>query len=243
MTVLKFSLMENRKEGSSNRQIESDLITIMLADDHPLVRQALKNLMETQDRMRVVAEAANGEDAVKLAEKLQPDVIIMDIENPALNGLEATRQIKTRFPRINILVLAVHSDKEHILGFLNAGATGYLSRVIFGEDLIRAIDAVSAGASVITPSILRQILKLVPREPTITVEVRPGVKLTPRKQFILMLVARGMSNKEIAVELNLSLRTIKAHLAEIFSIIGVSSRTEAIVTGLKSGFISVDKLG
>lgn len=235
--------MARQNEDIQANQSDQDIITVMLADDHPLVRQALKSLLATHPNMKIVGEAANGDEAVKLAAKIQPNVIIMDIGMPIMNGLEATRKIKAKYPNIAILVLTVHTDREHILGILEAGAAGYLTKVVFGEDVIRAIEAIVAGEAVLTPSILQQILKSVPREPTRSVALSSGVNLTPREQLILKLAAQGRSNKDIAVELNLSIRTIKAHLADIFAKIGVSSRTEAVVSGLKIGILTLNDLG
>jgi two-component system, NarL family, response regulator LiaR len=240
--VLQLSRMTNRSGETNSLAGETDIITVMLADDHPLVRQALKNLLETRSNMRIIAEAADGEEALKLAAKFQPRVIIMDIGMPVMNGLEATRKIKARYPNIAILVLTVHTDREHILGILEAGAAGYLTKVVFGDDVIRAIEAIVAGEAVLTPLVLQQILKSIPREPDKAILLSSGDNLTPREQLILKLAARGKSNKDIASELNLSVRTIKAHLADIFSKIGVSSRTEAVVSGLKSGILTLRDL-
>ena len=235
--------MLDKLEKNSLNQGEIEPITILLADDHPLVRQALKNLLSSQPDMKVIGEAANGEEAVRLAGELQPAVIIMDIGMPVMNGLEATRQIKVNNPNIAILVLTVHTDKEHVIGILDAGAAGYLTKVVFGDDVIRAIQAIVAGEAVLTPSILQQILKVVPKETTRPVILPPGLSFTPREQIILKLAARGLSNKDIASELNLSVRTVKAHLVDLFSKIGVGSRTEAVVTGLKMGFLTLNDLG
>jgi DNA-binding NarL/FixJ family response regulator len=235
--------MLDKPEKNSTAQVETEPITVLLADDHPLVRQALKNLLETQPDMKVIGEAANGEEAVRLARDLQPRVVIMDIGMPVMNGLEATRQIKINNPNIAILVLTVHTDKEHVIGILDAGAAGYLTKVVFGDDVIRAIQAIVAGEAVLTPSILQQILKVVPREPARPAVLPLGVSFTPREQVILKLAAKGLTNKDIASELNLSVRTVKAHLVDIFSKIGVGSRTEAVVTGLKIGFLTLNDLG
>lgn len=240
--VLKLALMTSKSGEISSNQSDTEIIRVMLVDDHPLVRQALKNLLETQPNMKIIAEAANGEEAVRLAAKERPNVIIMDIGMPVMNGLEATRKIKTNNPNIAILVLTVHTDREHILGILDAGAAGYLTKVVFGDDVIRAIEAVVAGEAVLTPSILQQILKSVPREPAGAVTLSSGGNLTPREQLILKLAARGKSNKDIALELKLSVRTVKAHLADIFAKIGVGSRTEAVVTGLKCGILTMNDL-
>jgi NarL family two-component system response regulator LiaR len=218
------------------------MINVMIADDHPLVRHALKNLIETQADMKVIAEASNGEEAIKLAKELLPDVIIMDIGMPVMNGLEATRQIKTQCPSIAILVLTVHTDKEHVLGILEAGAAGYLTKVVFGNDVIHAIQAIFAGEAVLTPSILQQILGSVTRDSVKTVSSLASNKLTPREIHLLKLAAKGLSNKNIATQLNLSESTVKSYLVDIFSKINVSSRTEAVITGIKAGFINLSDL-
>jgi two-component system, NarL family, response regulator LiaR len=219
-----------------------DTINILIVDDHPLVRQALKQLIETQSDMKVIGEACNGQEAIKLAGELLPDVVIMDIGMPVLNGLEATRRIKAEFPKIAILVLTVHTDKEHVLGILEAGAAGYLTKVVFGNDVIRAIQAIVAGEAVLTPIILQQILSSVVHQNTEKVSVTIPGNLTPREVFILKLAAKGLSNKSIAMQTNLSERTVKSYLVDIFSKIHVSSRTEAVITGLKAGFISLNDL-
>jgi DNA-binding NarL/FixJ family response regulator len=217
------------------------LITILLADDHPLVRHALKNLIEPQADMKVIGEAANGQQAIALAGELLPNVIIMDIGMPEVNGLEATRQIKAQNPNIAILVLTVHTDKEHVIGILEAGAAGYLTKVVFGDDIIRAIRAIAAGEAVLTPSILQEILKYVHPERTKPSPVGT-CNLTAREIYILKQAAKGLSNKNIAANLNLSECTVKSYLVDIFSKINVSSRTEAVMTGLKAGFITISDL-
>jgi DNA-binding NarL/FixJ family response regulator len=151
----------------------------MTADDHPLVRNALKSLINNHPGMKVVAEACNGEEAVALADQLQPDVVIMDISMPVMNGLEATRQIKARHPGIAILALTVHTDKEHVLGILEAGAAGYLTKVAFDDDILCAIQSIATGEAVLTPSILQQILSSRPAEIEKVLASTDGFALTP----------------------------------------------------------------
>jgi len=218
-------------------------ITIMLADDHPLLRQALRNVLETQTDFRIIAEASDGEEAVRLAVELVPNVVIMDIGMPRLNGLEATRQIKAKCPGIAILVLTVHDDSEHILSILEAGAAGYLTKSVFGEEVIHAVRGVVAGEAVLSASVSQQIIKyalrhvVTKRLPLDTVE-----RITARELGILRLAAMGMSNKDIAQKLNLSERTVKGYLAEIFSKLNVGSRTEAVITALRAGALTLDDL-
>jgi len=215
-------------------------ISIMLADDHPLLRKAVKDVLEQEKDFEVIAEADDGEEAVKLAEELVPDVIIMDITMPKMNGLEATREIHSKLPQIIILVLTVHTDSEHILGILEAGAVGYLTKKVFGQDIIHAVRAVMSGESVLSQDvsqrILRHALAYMPKPSNLDM----GVKLTVRDKELLQLMALGRSNKEIASRLGLSLRTVKNYLADIFSKLGVSSRTEAVIYALRHGFISLE---
>ncbi len=177
-----------------------------------------------------------------MADQLKPDLIIMDITMPKINGLVATRQIKSRFPDMKILVLTVHSDSEHILGIFEAGAGGYLTKSVFGNEVITAIRSVMAGDSVLSRQILKQILEINfqqiarPRESIIS------FNLTARELEIFKMAARGMSNKDIAQKLNLSLQTVKGYLVTIFSKLQVSSRTEAVILGLRSGMLTLKDL-
>lgn len=221
---------------------QTKTIKILVADDHPLVRKALRSLIENQPKMKIVAEACNGIEAINKTNELLPDVIIMDIGMPVMNGLEATRRIKTKHPNIAILILTIHTDREHVLGVLEAGAAGYLTKVAFDDEILCAIQAIETGEVILSPSILQEILSI----HNIVYEEKqtlPSVNnLSSREMMILKLAAKGLSNKIIAVELNLSEGTIKSYLVKIFSKLNVSSRTEAVITGLKAGFIRISDL-
>lgn len=221
---------------------ESRKTTILLADDHPLLRQSIRNVLENQPDFQVVGEAGDGKEAIRLADELQPDVVIMDIGMPEIDGLEATRRIKASYPQMVVLVLTVHSDDEYVVGILQAGAAGYLTKSVLGEEVVQAIHGVLAGETVMSPSIAQQLLKHAARYPTKPVPLNAGEKLSVKELEIIKLAARGMSNKEIAAELGLSLRTVKGHLAEVFSKLQVGSRTEAVITGLRIGFLSLDDI-
>ena len=224
------------------RSRKTGKISIIVADDHPLFRQSIRNVLESQPDFLVVAEADNGEEAVKLTAELQPDVVLMDITMPKLDGLEATRQIKASHPNIAVLVLTIHSDDQHIIGILEAGAAGYLIKSVFGEEVIQSVRGVVAGEMVLSPPIGQRLLKQAARYPISSVPLQAGEKLSPRELEIIKLAARGMSNKSIAADLGLTVRTVKGHLANIFSKLNVGSRTEVVVAGLRAGFLSVDDI-
>ncbi|MFX1552966.1 MAG: response regulator [Promethearchaeota archaeon] len=215
---------------------------IMLADDHPLMRQALKLLLEKQHDFEVIAEASDGEEAVKLATELIPDVVIMDISMPKLNGLEATRQIKANYPAVAVLILTVHDDSEHIFSLLQAGAGGYLTKGVYGDEVVHTVRALVRGETVLSPVIARQVIRYASQYIRKPVTLDMDDKLTVREIEILKLAAKGMSNKDIASGLDLSLRTVKGYLADIFLKLRVASRTEAVVISLEKGILSLDDL-
>lgn len=226
----------------SGQNLMHNKVTVLLADDHPLMRDSMKMHLENDADIKVIAEANDGEEVVKLATELVPDIIVMDIAMPKLNGIEATRQIKAINPRIGILVLTVHSDSEYILKALEAGAAGYLTKNIAGEELIHAIRSIIAGESVLSDEVMRKLLKHALRYPIKPLLPFAKEMLTTRELEIFKLAARGMSNKQIAQDLNLNLGTVKGHLVNIFSKLNVCSRTEAVITGLRSGFFTIDDL-
>ncbi len=217
-------------------------INIMLADDHPLLRQALKDVVDKNQDLRVIAEAGDGEEAVRLALELHPDIVIMDITMPKLNGLEAIRCIKEKCPSIAIIVLSVHNDTEHIIGVLEAGACAYLTKSVFGEQVIQAIRAVSAGESVLSPEVLPQLIKEASKYMKKPAAKESSDGLTSRELLTLKLAAKGLSNKDIAQALDLSERTVKSYLAEVFSKLRVASRTEAALKAVHKGLISIGEI-
>jgi NarL family two-component system response regulator LiaR len=217
-------------------------IRIMLADDHPLLRQALRDVLEKQPDFEVIAEASDGNEAVKLATELLPDVAIMDISMPNLNGLEATEKIKTKCPSIAILVLTVHTDSEHILSILQAGAGGYLTKSVYGDEVINAIRALVSGETVLSSTIAQQIFKYAFQHSVKPKRLDVGDKLSVRELEVLQLAAKGISNRDIASRLDLSLRTVKGHLGDIFLKLNVASRTEAVILGLRKGILAIDDI-
>ncbi len=231
--------MSEEDLSAATIQRESGKKTILVVDDHPLLRSSVRGVLERQPDFQVIAEASDGEEAVKLAREMEPDIVIMDISLPKLDGLEATRQIKAANPGIIVLVLTVHSDNNRVLSILQAGAAGYLTKSVFGEDVVQAIRSVVSGTVILSPSVAKLLLKQAARYPMKPVFLEAGEKLSTRELEILKLVAHGMSNKNIAAELGLSLRTVKGYLANIFSKLGVASRIEAVINGLQAGFLTL----
>lgn len=217
-------------------------ITILIVDDHPLIRQALRAVLEKEPDMEVVAETGDGVSAVALAEKLCPDVVIMDVSLPGMDGAEATRQVKMVSPRTAVLALTVHDDDATIAEVLLAGALGYLTKGVFDTEVVRAVRTVAAGNMVLSRSVGNSLLRHVPRYRPPRLSLDSGERLTSRELEVLRLVACGMPNSDIAATLGLSVRTVKGYLTAIFAKLGVSSRTEAVAFCLQKGIISMDDI-
>lgn len=217
-------------------------IKIILADDHSLIRKALIDIFKKQPNFEVIAEAEDGSTAVKLASEKTPDIIIMDISMPGLNGLEATRQIKASHPEVNILVLTIHDEMEHILGILEAGADGYLIKNASEDEIVLAVNALVLGETILSPTVSQKIYKYAFQFVTKSIDLDKRDKLSIREIELLKLLAKGLSNKDIAIRLHLSLRTVKSYLADLFSKIGVASRTEAVILSLRKGILTIEDL-
>jgi DNA-binding NarL/FixJ family response regulator len=215
-------------------------IRILLADDHVVVRQGTRELLDREHDLEVVAEAGDGEEAVQLVTSHQPDVAIMDIAMPKLNGIEATKRIKRTYPSTAVLVLTAYDDDQYIFALLEAGAAGYLLKNVRAEELINAVRAVHAGESVLHPAIARKVINRFARPVEEDRKEGTAEQLTARELEVLKLAAKGMTNREIAQELVLSVRTVQVHLTNIFNKIGVGSRTEAVLYGLRAGWITLD---
>ncbi|MFN2156176.1 MAG: response regulator [Anaerolineae bacterium] len=216
-------------------------IRILLADDHAYVRQGTRELLEQQDDLEVVGEADNGRAVVQLALKEHPDVVIMDFAMPELNGIEATRQIKAVEPGIAILVLTAYDSEQYVFAFLEAGAAGYLLKDISVEELVNAIRAVHGGESILHPAIARKVINHFSKPDSRQTTDDLLEQLTEREVEVLRLAAKGMSNRDISRELSISVRTVQTHLSNVFNKLGVGSRTEAVVLGLRKGLFSLDE--
>lgn len=215
-------------------------IKILIADDHAFVREGTRRILEQEPDLEVVAEAGDGEEAVRLASDLKPDVAIIDVAMPKLDGIEATRQIKALCPAVAVLVLSAYDDDQFVFGLLEAGAAGYLLKSVRGHEIVDAIRAVDAGESVLHPSVARKVLNRFASVSSKAQRKKPLELLTDREMEVMRLVTKGLSNKDIADGLCLSVRTVQGHLANIFNKLRVSSRTEAVVHALKEGWVTLD---
>lgn len=218
-------------------------IRVLVADDHPVLRGGMRSLLEQEEDLEVVAEAGDGEEAVGRAAELNPDVALMDIVMPKLNGIEATKQIKRVSPTTAVLILTAYDDDRYVVGLLQAGAAGYLLKSATGKQIVEAIRSVATGESVLDPAATRRLLACLARHSNGTLSDDGGAILSQREMEILRLASQGMSNKEIARALSLSMPTVKAHFVNIFNKMAVGSRTEAVLRALSKGWISMDDIG
>lgn len=214
-------------------------IKILLADDHRIMRSGLRSLLDREPDMEVVAEAENGRMTVQLARKLSPDVVIMDITMPDLNGIEASRQILSEAPAVKVVALSMHSDEQFVAGMLGAGVSGYLLKDCAREELCLAIRAVVANQTYLSPGIAGIVVKDYRRE--LSRAERPGSPvLTPREREVLQLVAEGNSSKKIASLLYVSVKTVEAHRHQIMHKLNIHSVAKLTKYAIRKGITSLD---
>ena len=213
-------------------------IRVLLADDHTLIRAGLRMVVDAQQDLTVVGEADNGREAVALAETLKPDIVVMDIGMPSLNGIEAARQIRETLPDTQIVMLSMHSDEGYVLRALKAGAKAYLLKDSAEADLARAVRAAAAGKSFFSPAVGKVLLEDYMRKLQRTGAEDSYELLTPREREVLQLVAEGNSSKEIATLLNLSTYTVETHRARIMQKLSLRSIPDLILYAVRKGIIS-----
>jgi DNA-binding NarL/FixJ family response regulator len=216
-------------------------IRVLLAEDHTIVRKGLRSLLEDEEGIEVIGEAEDGREAIKLAEKLHPDIVVMDIAMPGLNGLEATRQLRKLHPEIKILILSVYANEEYVFQTLQAGAEGYLVKKAAPSELILAIKAVHQGNSFLSPSISRTVIdEYIRRAEEISEGDDAFKNLTARETEVLQLIAEGRKTREIAELLYISIKTVETHRAHIMDKLGIHSTAELTQYAISKGIISSD---
>jgi len=218
------------------------VIKVVVAEDHLITREGICRRLQDESNLTVIGEAGDGEEAVQMVAERQPDVVVMDIAMPKLNGIEATRQIKLIRPTTAVLILSAYDDDEYVFGLLEAGAAGYLLKTASGDDLTRAIRAVYKGEPVLDSIIARKVIAYFRFRGKVAQVRKASEHLTNREIDIIKLAAKGMSNRGIANELHLSARTVEGNLRTIFNKLGVGSRTEAVVYGLRKGWFTLEDL-
>ncbi len=212
---------------------------VLIADDHVIVREGLIALLNLADDIGVVGDAADGQEVIEMTEKLRPDVVLMDIRMAKLDGVQATREIKTRFPEVNVIALTNYDDDEYVFDCLKYGASGYLLKDVSPEDLLQAIKSAAQGESLIDPAVLNKVLtqfRHLARDSSDHAD-----KLSPREKEVLKALTAGLSNKEIARQLCITEQTVKAHFSSIYRKLNVTTRSQAIVGAVKNGLVDLNR--
>ncbi len=212
---------------------------VLIADDHVIVREGLIALLNLADDINVVGDATDGQEVIEMTEMLRPDVVLMDIRMAKLDGVQATREIKTRFPDVGVIVLTNYDDDEYVFDCLRYGASGYLMKDVSPDDLVKAIKSAAQGESLVDPSVLNKVLTRF-RQLAQDGSNHAGDKLSPREKEVLEALTAGLSNKEIALKLYITEKTVKAHFSSIYRKLNVSTRSQAIIGAVKNGLVHLD---
>ncbi len=212
-------------------------VTVLIADDQTLFREGIKDLLEDEKGITVVGEASNGPEVVAMAKKLKPDVILMDIKLPQMDGVSATRVIRKECPNTNVLILSSYEDEAHVTEAIQAGANGYLSKMLPASELVHALKTFTTDGVMIPQPIMGKLIQGLRQMGSPGYDSSPD-SLTATEIKVMALLGKGKSNKEIAAELGCSVKTIKNHLNSIFQKLGVNNRTEAVVRAIEKGLIS-----
>jgi DNA-binding NarL/FixJ family response regulator len=216
------------------------MIRVLLADDHTLFREGLRALFASEEDIEVVGEARDGEEAVREASELRPDVVVMDILMPGTNGIEATRRIRAALPDVKVLVLSMYDDEEHVQRLLAAGASGCMLKRATSDQLVRSLREVVAGGMALDPAVAAKVVKDYVRRVQRDVEAPPSGELTPRELEVLRLVAEGHSNQGVADRLGLSRKTVDVHRTNLMRKLDLHDVTEIVKYALRHGIISLD---
>jgi DNA-binding NarL/FixJ family response regulator len=217
----------------------SDRVSVMLVDDDGLMREGLRAVLSSDDRIEVTGEAENGRIAVQRARHLRPDVVLMDIRMPELDGIAATEQLIAATPEAQVLILTTFEEDEYILGALRAGASGFLLKRSSPEDLIAAIHTVAAGDALLSPSVTRRVIDRMATQPVVGDGTGARLdELTPREREVLELIAQGLSNREIAAELTVEETTVKSHVKRVLMKLQARDRVQAVIFAYESGLVS-----
>ncbi len=220
----------------------NDAIRLLLVDDHTLVRQGIRSLLETQDDMEVVGEASGGHEAIAMAKDLRPDVILMDLAMPDMNGMEATRQIKKQHPDVQVLALTMHSTDDYLFRALESGASGYVLKEADAAELATAVRAVHAGGAYIYPPLAKRLVEQFLLRIGSGEERTSYGSLTSREQDILRFIGDGLTNEEIAEQLVLSVHTVQTHRSNIMKKLGLHNRAQLVTYAARVGLITLSTL-
>jgi two-component system response regulator NreC len=215
-------------------------IKVLLAEDHTIVRKGIRSLLDGEPDIEVVGEAEDGREAVEKVEELSPDIVLMDITMPHLNGLDATRQIKKMFPEVKVLGLTMYTNEEYILQLLQAGASGYLVKQTAPDELVSAIQAAHRGEAFLSPAVSKTIIEEYLRHNETTIQEDSYDKLTIREREILQLVTEGYSNREISEKLHISIKTVGVHRTNLMEKLDIHNTPELVKYAIRKGIISLE---
>ncbi len=220
----------------------SEKIRVVLADDHAVVRKGIRDILEAEGDIEVIADAADGAEAIAYVAEHQPDVVVLDIQMPQVSGIEATRRIRAQFPEVKVLILTAYDDDPYVFSLLQAGASSYVLKTAEVDELIRGVRAAARGESALDPVVSKRMVEALASGRLLLTESTDDVP-TEREIEVLRLASRGLTNRAIGYELGISERTVQGHLANIFTKLRVETRTEAVLRAIQLGWIAMPAIG